>query len=319
MRPARRRSICKRWRRAQIELRRSEGIGGRGDRGPFRRGRTSPARSGAPGRSAIFGQEGAARKSPRAALAVGSWYSARSTGAWCARASCAAARHSRCATTGDSRARLTGSPSSSGSSRSSRCTWCGRSARITRVHLARPSTACASAGWRASSRPACTSSTAATRATTLGEGTRRDSENENNAHRQNASTFDHFVGFLRFAPARDKLSTRDTVPAILRLRLDSPRKAMPCKGSRSGTSRYRSQHAQGAAPGRAREERASTDGKLTELSSAGRTNSFPRASFRLVAQALAQLEVQNAYEQAEADDIRQDDHDVAFQKTVENP
>jgi hypothetical protein len=45
---------------------------------------------------------------------------------------------------------------------------------------------------------------------------------------------------------------------------------------------------------------------------AGRSNSFLRVSFRLVAQALAQLEVQNAYEQTEADAIRQDDHDVAF-------
>jgi hypothetical protein len=175
---------------------------------------TSPARSGLQGVLPSSVNKMPRGNHPARRWQVGSWYSARSTGAWCARASCAAARHSRCATTGDSRARLTGSPSSSGSSRSSRCTWCGRSARITRVHLARPSTACASAGWRASSGPACTSSTAATRATTLGEGTRRDSENESNAHRQNASTFDHFVGFLRFAPARDKLRTRDTVPAI---------------------------------------------------------------------------------------------------------
>jgi hypothetical protein len=48
------------------------------------------------------------------------------------------------------------------------------------------------------------------------------------------------------------------------------------------------------------------------LFSAGRSNSFTGAPFRLVAKALAQLEVQNAYEQTEADDIRQDDHDVAF-------
>ena len=36
------------------------------------------------------------------------------------------------------------------------------------------------------------------------EGTRRNGENERNAHRQNASTFDHFVVLLRFRPRRIK-------------------------------------------------------------------------------------------------------------------
>jgi hypothetical protein len=71
---------------------------------------------------------------------------------------------------------------------------------ITGAHLARACTACACAGWRANSRSARTSGTTATRATALGEGTRRESENESNAHRENASTFDHIVGFLRFVP-----------------------------------------------------------------------------------------------------------------------
>jgi hypothetical protein len=144
-------------------------------------------------------QEDAARKIiPRGAWQVRSDGSARRTWIRCVtRASCAVAGRSGCACAAarDSGARLTGSPSSSGSSR---CTCSRRPARITGAARAR--TACACAGWRASSRSARASGSTATRATALGEGTRRDSENESNAHRQNASTFDHFVGFLRFVP-----------------------------------------------------------------------------------------------------------------------